>query len=148
MQCVREVENLIEFEGPQTIAALIMEPVQNAGGCIAPPDTYYPAIRELCDRHGIVMIIDEVICGFGRTGKMFGSEHWDIRPDIITCAKGLTSAYQPLGAAIVKKEIADTFIGEERQKFLHGITFGGHPVAAAAALANIDIIERENLVAR
>ncbi len=148
MQCVREVENAIEFEGAETIAALIMEPVQNAGGCIVPPDTYFPAIRELCSRHGIVMIMDEVICGFGRTGKMFGSEHWSIQPDIITCAKGLTSAYQALGAAIVSKEIADSFIGDEGKKLLHGITFGGHPVAAAAALANIEIIERENLVER
>jgi adenosylmethionine-8-amino-7-oxononanoate aminotransferase len=148
MQCVREIENIIAFEGAETIAALIMEPVQNAGGCIVPPDTYYPAIRELCTQNGIVMIMDEVICGFGRTGKMFGSEHWGIQPDIMTVAKGITSAYQPLGAAIVRKEIADTFIGDEGKKLLHGITFGGHPVAAAAALANIAILERENLAAR
>jgi adenosylmethionine-8-amino-7-oxononanoate aminotransferase len=140
------VENIIRFEGPETIAAWIMEPVQNSGGCIVPPDDYFPAIRELCTKYGIVMIMDEVICGFGRTGKMFGSEHWNIEPDMLTLAKGLTSAYQALGAAIVKKEIADVFLGDESRKFMHGITFGGHPVSAAAALANIEIIERENLV--
>lgn len=145
-QCTREVANLMEFEDPATIAAVIMEPVQNSGGCIVPPPTYYPEIRRLTRENGIVMIMDEVICGFGRTGKMFGSEHWDIQPDMMTLAKGMTSAYYPLGAVIVSKEIADAFIGDEGKKLLHGITFGGHPVAAAAALANLAIIERENLV--
>ncbi len=145
-QCTTEVANLMEFESPDTIAAVIMEPVQNSGGCIVPPPTYYPEIRRLTRENGIVMIMDEVICGFGRTGKMFGSEHWGVQPDMITLAKGLTSAYYPLGAVIVSKEIADSFIGDEYKKLLHGITFGGHPVAAAAALANIAIIERENLV--
>lgn len=145
-QCTQEVANLIEFESPDTIAATIMEPVQNSGGCIVPPLTYYPEIRRLTRENGIVMIMDEVICGFGRTGKMFGTEHWGVQPDMMTLAKGLTSAYYPLGAVVVSKEIADTFIGAESQKLLHGITFGGHPVAAAAALANIAIIERENLV--
>lgn len=148
MQCTHEVANLMDFESPETIAALIMEPVQNSGGCIVPPPTYYPEIRRLTAEHGIVMIMDEVICGFGRTGKMFGSEHWGIHPDMMTLAKGMTSAYYPLGAVIVRKEIADAFIGDESKKFMHGITFGGHPVAAAAALANIAIIERENLVER
>ncbi len=137
---------MIEFEDPQTIAAAIMEPVQNSGGCIVPPPTYYPEIRRLTRENGIVMIMDEVICGFGRTGKMFGTEHWGVQPDMMTLAKGMTSAYYPLGAVIVSKEIADAFIGDEGKKLLHGITFGGHPVAAAAALANIAIIERENLV--
>jgi adenosylmethionine-8-amino-7-oxononanoate aminotransferase len=145
-QCTTEVANLIEFEHPETIAATIMEPVQNSGGCIVPPPTYYPEIRRLTREAGIVMIMDEVICGFGRTGKMFGSEHWGIQPDMMTLAKGMTSAYYPLGAVVVSKEIADTFIGDEYKKLLHGITFGGHPVAAAAALANIAILERENLV--
>ncbi|OQY99038.1 MAG: aspartate aminotransferase family protein [Chloroflexi bacterium UTCFX4] len=145
-QCTREVANVIEFEDPQTIAAAIMEPVQNSGGCIVPPPTYYPEIRRLTRENGIVMIMDEVICGFGRTGKMFGTEHWGVQPDMMTLAKGMTSAYYPLGAVIVSKEIADAFIGDEGKKLLHGITFGGHPVAAAAALANIAIIERENLV--
>jgi adenosylmethionine-8-amino-7-oxononanoate aminotransferase len=145
-QCTREVANLMEFESPDTIAATIMEPVQNSGGCIVPPLTYYPEIRRLTRENGIVMIMDEVICGFGRTGKMFGTEHWGVQPDMITLAKGLTSAYYPLGAVIVAQEIADAFIGEEAKKLMHGITFGGHPVAAAAALANLRIIERENLV--
>lgn len=144
-QCTREVANVIEFEGPDTIAAAIMEPVQNSGGCIVPPPTYYPEIRRQTRENGIVMIMDEVICGFGRTGKMFGTEHWGVQPDMMTLAKGLTSAYYPLGAVVVSKEIADAFIGDEAKKLLHGITFGGHPVAAAAALANIAIIERENL---
>lgn len=145
-QCTREFENLAEFESPETIAATIMEPVQNSGGCIVPPMTYYPEIRRITRENGIVMVMDEVICGFGRTGKMFATEHWGVRPDMMTLAKGMTSAYYPLGAVIVSKEIADTFIGDEYKKLLHGITFGGHPVAAAAALANIEIIERENLV--
>ena len=144
-QCATEVANLMEFENPETIAATIMEPVQNSGGCIVPPLTYYPEIRRLTQQHGIVMIMDEVICGFGRTGKMFATEHWGVKPDMMTLAKGLTSAYYPLGAVIVSKEIADSFIGDEYKKLLHGFTFGGHPVAAAAALANLAIIERENL---
>jgi adenosylmethionine-8-amino-7-oxononanoate aminotransferase len=145
-QCSKEVSNLIDFESPETVAATIMEPVQNSGGCIVPPLTYYPEIRRLTRENGIVMIMDEVICGFGRTGKMFGTEHWGIQPDMMTLAKGLTSAYYPLGAVIVSKEIADAFIGVESKKLMHGITFGGHPVAAAAALANLAIIEREKLV--
>lgn len=147
-QCTTEVANLIEFESPETIAATIMEPVQNSGGCIVPPLTYYPEIRRLTRENGIVMIMDEVICGFGRTGKMFGTENWGVQPDMMTLAKGLTSAYYPLGAVVVSKDIADVFIGPEHKKLLHGFTFGGHPVAAAAALANIAIIERENLVER
>jgi adenosylmethionine-8-amino-7-oxononanoate aminotransferase len=142
---VEEIERLIAFEGPQTIAALIMEPVQNSGGAIVPPPDYYPRVRELCDRHGILMIMDEVICGFGRVGHWFGTQAFGVEADIITCAKGLTSAYYPLGAAIVRREVADVFLGEEGAKFLHGITFGGIPVAAAAAHANLDIMERERL---
>lgn len=146
--CVDEVERAIAFEGPESIAAVIMEPVQNSGGCIVPPDGYYQRIRELCDHHGILLIMDEVICGFGRTGAMFGSELFNVQPDIMTVAKGLTSAYAPLGAAIVRREIAEVFTGDDDDKFQHGITFGGSPVAAAAALANLDILERENLPAR
>jgi adenosylmethionine-8-amino-7-oxononanoate aminotransferase len=147
-RCADEIERLIAFEGPETIAAVIMEPVQNSGGCIVPPPDYYPRVRELCDRHGILMVMDEVICGFGRVGHWFGTQAFGVEPDIITCAKGLTSAYYPLGAAIVRKEIADTFLGEEGDKFLHGITFGGIPVAAEAAHANLDIMERERLPER
>ncbi len=148
LSCAREIEDLVEQEGAETIAAIILEPVQNSGGCIVPPLDYYRRVRELCDRTGIAMIMDEVICGFGRVGYWFGTEYWDVKADIITCAKGLTSGYAPLGAAIVKKEIADAFLGEEKKKFMHGITFGGHPVSAAAALANMAIIEREALCGR
>lgn len=148
LSCAREIEDLVEQEGAETIAAIITEPVQNSGGCIVPAADYYQRIRDLCDRTGIVMIMDEVICGFGRVGYWFGTEHWNVKADIITCAKGLTSGYSPLGAAIVKQEIADTFLGEEKHKFMHGITFGGHPVSAAAALANLAILERENLPQR
>ncbi len=148
LDCVDEIARTIAFEGPETVAAVIMEPVQNSGGCIVPPYGYYQRIRDLFDEHGILMIMDEVICGFGRTGRMFGTQHWNVQPDIITVAKGLTSAYAPLGAAIVRREVADVFAGDEKEKFQHGITFGGSPVAAAAALANLDIIEREGLVDR
>lgn len=147
-QCADEIERMIAFEGPESIAAILMEPVQNSGGCIIPPPDYYPRVRELCDRHGILMMMDEVICGFGRVGHWFGTQAFGVEADVITCAKGLTSAYYPLAATIVRKEVADTFLGEERDKFLHGITFGGIPVAAAAAHANLDIMEREQLPQR
>jgi adenosylmethionine-8-amino-7-oxononanoate aminotransferase len=148
LQCERELEALVEQEGSETVAAIILEPVQNSGGCIVPHPDYYRKVRELCDRTGIVLIMDEVICGFGRVGEWFGTEHFDIQADIITCAKGLTSGYAPLGAAIVKKGIADAFLGAEQNKLMHGITFGGHPVSAAAALANLAILEREQLCNR
>lgn len=147
--CVDEVERLIEFEGPETIAAIIMEPVQNSGGAIVSPPGYLQHIRQICDHYGIVFIVDEVICGFGRVGGWFGSGEMGVRPDIITMAKAMTSGYQPLGAAVVAKPIADTFIGDgDNDKFMHGITFGGHAAACAAALANIAIIEREGLTDR
>jgi adenosylmethionine-8-amino-7-oxononanoate aminotransferase len=143
--CADEVERLVEFEGPETIAAIIMEPVQNSGGAIVPPPGYLQRVREICDRHGILFIADEVICGFGRVGGWFGSAELGVRPDIITAAKGITSGYAPLGAAIVARHVADAFLGGEGDKFMHGITFGGHPASCAAALANIAIIERERL---
>jgi adenosylmethionine-8-amino-7-oxononanoate aminotransferase len=143
--CADEIERLIEFEGPETIAAIIMEPVQNSGGAIVPPPGYLQRVRQICDQHGILMIADEVICGFGRVGDWFGSSALGVAPDIMTCAKGITSGYAPLGAVMVRKEVADVFIGDEGDKFMHGITFGGHPASCAAALANIAIIEREQL---
>ncbi|MBC8078045.1 MAG: aminotransferase class III-fold pyridoxal phosphate-dependent enzyme [Chloroflexales bacterium] len=143
--CADEIERLVEFEGPETIAAIIMEPVQNSGGAIVPPPGYLQRVREICDRYGILFIADEVICGFGRVGGWFGSAELGVRPDIITAAKGITSGYAPLGAAIVAKHVADAFLGGEGDKFMHGITFGGHPASCAAALANIAIIEREGL---
>jgi adenosylmethionine-8-amino-7-oxononanoate aminotransferase len=146
--CADEVERLVEFEGPETIAAMIMEPVQNSGGAIVPPPGYLRRVREICDRYGILLIADEVICGFGRVGAWFGSAALDVVPDIMTCAKGITSGYAPLGAVMVRGEVADAFVGEEGDKFMHGVTFGGHPASCAAALANIAILEREELPAR
>jgi adenosylmethionine-8-amino-7-oxononanoate aminotransferase len=143
--CTDEIEALIEFEGPETIAAIIMEPVQNSGGAIVPPPGYYRSVREICDHYGILMIMDEVITAFGRIGAWFGSEIFGVEPDIITIAKGMTSGYMPMGAALARKEIADAFMGDESDKLMHGLTYGGHPVAAAAANANIAIIEREGL---
>jgi adenosylmethionine-8-amino-7-oxononanoate aminotransferase len=146
--CADEVERLVEFEGPETIAAIIMEPVQNSGGAIVPPPGYMQRVREICDHYGILLIADEVICGFGRVGAWFGSQAIDFKPDIMTCAKGITSGYAPLGAVMASAEVANVFIGDEEDKFLHGVTFGGHPASCAAALANIDIIEREQLCER
>ena len=148
LMCFEEIERLVEFEGPSQIAAIITEPVQNAGGCIPPGSMdYFKKIRELCDRTGILMIMDEVICGFGRLGTLFGSEYFGVEPDIITLAKGITSSYAPLGAVMVRKSIADEFVAEGRS-FAHGLTFGGHPVACAAALANLDIFLEEDLAGR
>lgn len=146
--CRDEVEALVQFEQPETIAAIILEPVQNSGGAIVAPPGYLQYIRDICDRYGIVFIADEVVCGFGRVGGWFGSSEFGVQPDIITVAKGMTSGYAPLGGAIVCKAIADVFIGGEADKFMHGITYGGHPASCAAALANIAIIEREGLHAR
>jgi adenosylmethionine-8-amino-7-oxononanoate aminotransferase len=148
LSCADEIERIVEFEGPETVAAVILEPVQNSGGAIVPPPGYLRRVREICDRHGILMIADEVICGFGRVGAWFGSEALGVAPDLITCAKGITSGYAPLGAVMARKEIADAFIGDEGDKFMHGITFGGHPASCAAALANVAIIEREGLCER
>lgn len=148
-KCVDEVERLIEFEGPETVAAVIMEPVQNSGGAIVSPPGYFQRIREICDRHGILFISDEVICGFGRVGGWFGSAEMGVQPDIVTCAKGITSGYAPLGAAIVRQEVADAFVSsDDADKFMHGVTFGGHPASCAAALANLDILRREELTDR
>ncbi len=143
--CFDEIARLVEFEGPDQIAAIITEPVQNAGGCIPPgSDDYFKKIRRLCDETGILMIMDEVVCGFGRLGELFGSTYFGVEPDIITTAKGITSSYAPLGAVLVRKEVADTFEGAG-PGFLHGLTFGGHPVSCAAALANLDIMLEEDL---
>ena len=139
-----EIEERIVFEGPETVAAVILEPVQNAGGCFVPQDGYFQRVREICDRHGVLLISDEVICAWGRLGHYFGSERYGYVPDIITTAKGLTSAYVPMGAVIVSDRIAEPFM-EGKKMFTHGITFGGHPVSAAVAMANLDIFEREDL---
>ena len=138
------IEERILFEGPQTVSAVILEPVQNAGGCFPPQDGYFQRVREICDKYGVVMISDEVICSWGRLGTYFGSERYGYQPDIITTAKALTSAYAPMGAMIVSDRMAEPFM-EGKNMFIHGFTFGGHPMAAAIAMANLDIFEREDL---
>ena len=146
LECARDVDRAIEHEGPATVAAFIGEPISAAAGVHVPHPEYWPTIREICDRHGVVMICDEVITGFGRTGKMFATEHWDIKPDIFTVAKALTSGYLPIGAAVASPKIADAFTGDEASTFRHLITFGGNPASCAAGLANLEIMENEGMV--
>ena len=134
----------IENEGPDTVAAVFLEPVQNAGGCFPPPPGYFARVREICDEYDVLLVSDEVICAFGRLGAMFGAERYGYQPDMITCAKGLTSGYSPLGATIISDRIAEPFQHGDAS-FAHGYTFGGHPVSTAVAMANLDIFEREKL---
>jgi adenosylmethionine-8-amino-7-oxononanoate aminotransferase len=138
------IEERIEFEGPDTVAAVILEPVQNAGGCFVPPDGYFQRVREICDRHDVLLISDEVICAWGRLGHYFGCERFGYQPDMITTAKALTSAYVPMGGVIASDRVAEPFM-QGNASFAHGFTFAGHPIAAAVAMANIDIYEREDL---
>jgi adenosylmethionine-8-amino-7-oxononanoate aminotransferase len=138
------IEEAILFEGPSTVAAVILEPVQNSGGCFVPQDGYFQRVREICDRHGVLLISDEVICAWGRLGHWFGCERYDYQPDMITIAKGLTSAYAPLGAVLAGDHVAEPFL-HGAELFNHGFTFGGHPMACAVGLANIDVMEREDL---
>ena len=140
-----EVERTIIETGPETVAMLIAEPVQNAGGCLTPPDGYWPGLRALCDKYGIALVADEVITGFGRIGEWFASSRYDVAPDLITCAKGITSAYAPMGAVLVSDRIAEPLY-EDGRMLMHGITFAGHPVAAAIALRNVEIFEREGVL--
>jgi putrescine---pyruvate transaminase len=141
------LEQKILEVGPEKVAAFIGEPVQGAGGVIIPPKTYWPEIQRICDKYGILLICDEVICGFGRLGSWFGSELMGAKPDLMTFAKGVTSGYIPLGGVVVGKRVAEVLI-EKGGEFNHGYTYSGHPVACAVALANLDIIEREGLVDR
>jgi adenosylmethionine-8-amino-7-oxononanoate aminotransferase len=138
------IEQTILFEGPETVAAVFLEPVQNSGGCFPPPPGYFQRVREICDRYGVLLVSDEVICAFGRLGHWFGADRYDYRPDIVTMAKGLTSGYSPLGAMAVSDRLVEPFLTGE--SFLHGITFGGHPVSTAVAMANLDILEKEHLL--
>ena len=140
-----ELEQTIEATGPETVCMVIMEPVQNAGGAFTPPEGYWRGVRELCDRYEILLCADEVITGFGRLGAWFGSERYDIRPDLVTCAKGLSSAYASIGAVIASDRVMEPFLQAERM-YTHGITFGGHPVQAAIALKNLEIMRREKIV--
>ncbi|MFI6013003.1 aspartate aminotransferase family protein [Streptomyces sp. NPDC051243] len=139
-----QIEQQILFEGPDTVAAVFLEPVQNAGGCFPPPPGYFQRVREICDQYDVLLVSDEVICAFGRLGTMFACDKFGYVPDMITCAKGMTSGYSPIGACIVSDRIAEPFYKGDNT-FLHGYTFGGHPVSAAVGIANLDLFERENL---
>ncbi len=139
-----QIEERILFEGPETVSAVILEPLQNAGGCIPPQEGYFQKVREICDRYDVLLISDEVICAWGRLGHYFGCQRYGYQPDIITVAKALTSAYVPMGGMIVSDRVFEPF-EEGTSMFAHGSTFAGHPVAAAAALANLDVFEREDL---
>jgi adenosylmethionine-8-amino-7-oxononanoate aminotransferase len=142
---LEDLESAIEQAGPETVAMVIFEPVQNAGGSFTPPAGYFQGVREICDRYGILLCADEVITGFGRTGAWFASEKYEIRPDLITCAKGLSSAYASIGAVLVRDSVFEAFASETAM-YSHGITFGGHPVACAVALKNLEIMERDGII--
>jgi adenosylmethionine-8-amino-7-oxononanoate aminotransferase len=159
-----EIEQAILREGPESVAAVFLEPCQNSGGCFPPPPGYFPRVREICDRYGVLLVSDEVICAFGRLGQYFGSQRYGYQPDIITFAKGVTSGYAPLGGMLVTDRLMEPFTrgqeslvhvdthGQERHlegpgaTFLHGVTFAGHPVSCAVAMANLDVFEKEDLL--
>jgi adenosylmethionine-8-amino-7-oxononanoate aminotransferase len=140
-----DLEEAIVQAGPETVAMVIMEPVQNSGGAFTPPAGYFQGVREICDRYGVLLCADEVITGFGRLGDWFGSAKYDIKPDIVTCAKGLSSAYASIGAVIAADHVVERF-KTEKAMYAHGITFGGHPVQCAIALKNLEIMQREQIV--
>jgi len=140
-----EIERAILREGPESVAAVYLEPVQNSGGCFPPPPGYFQRVREICDRHGVLLVSDETICAFGRLGYYFAADRYGYQPDIITVAKGMTSGYAPIGAMIASDRIMEPFL-KDTATFLHGITFGGHPVSCAVALANLDVFEKEDLL--
>ncbi len=140
-----EIERAILREGPQSVAAVYLEPVQNSGGCFPPPPGYFQRVREICDKYGVLMVSDEIICAFGRLGYIFGSERYGYTPDIITFAKGVTSGYSPLGGMMVSDRLMEPYQHDETT-FLHGITFAGHPVSCAVAMANLDVFEKEDLL--
>jgi adenosylmethionine-8-amino-7-oxononanoate aminotransferase len=139
-----QIEQQILFEGPDTVAAVFLEPVQNAGGCFVPPPGYFDRVREICDRYDVLLVSDEVICAFGRLGTTFACEKFGYVPDMITCAKGMTSGYSPIGAMIASDRVMEPFL-RPGTSFPHGYTFGGHPVSAAVALENLDLMEEEGL---
>jgi len=145
LACADDIEARIVMEGPDTVACVILEPVQNTGGALVPPPGYWRRVREICDRYGVLLVSDEVICGFGRLGEWFGCIRFDYQPDMIVFAKGVTSGYAPLGGVIASDRMAAPFL-ERDEVFLHGLTFGGHPVSCAVALANIDLIERDDII--
>jgi adenosylmethionine-8-amino-7-oxononanoate aminotransferase len=141
------IEEAILFEGPETVAAVFLEPVQNSGGCFPPPPGYFERVREICDAHDVLLVSDEVICAFGRIGEIFACDDYGYVPDMITCAKGMTSGYSPIGACVVSDRIFEPF-RHGTTTFYHGYTFGGHPVSSAVAMANLDVFERERLTDR
>lgn len=144
-----DIEDIIKREGPETIAAVIGEPVMGAGGVIPPDPSYWPRVRQICDTYDVLLIADEVITGFGRTGRWFAMEHWGVQPDLMSVAKGITSGYQPLGAMVASRPIVEALNSAPyAQRWMHAYTYSGHPTCCAVALANLDIIEREGLVAR
>ncbi len=145
--CVEAIEDLLIYENPRTVAAVIAEPISAACGVVVPPPEYLPRLRDICDRHGVLLIFDEIITGFGRTGKMFAAEHWDVVPDIMTLAKGLSSGYAPIAATVCRTAIARQFDSAQEHALAHLLTFGGQAVACAAALANVQILIQEDLVA-
>ena len=142
--CADRIAEAIEFEGPDTVCAVFLEPVQNAGGCFPPPPGYFERVREICDEYDVLLVSDEVICAFGRIGSMFACDDFGYVPDIITCAKGMSSGYSPIGAMIASDRLFEPF-NDGKTTFGHGYTFGGHPVSAAVACANLDIFEREGI---
>jgi adenosylmethionine-8-amino-7-oxononanoate aminotransferase len=142
---VESIAARIEFEGPDTVAAVILEPVQNAGGCFVPPEGYFQRVREICDEYNVLFISDEVICAFGRLGEWFGAQRFDYQPDLITTAKGITSAYAPMGALLASDRVFEPF-SHGTASFTHGFTFAGHPMACAVAMANLDVFEREEIL--
>jgi len=142
---LEDLDSAIAQAGPETVAMVLMEPVQNAGGSFTPPAGYWPGVREICDRYGVLLCADEVITGFGRLGSWFGSEHYDIKPDLITCAKGLSSAYASIGAVVASDRVVEPFL-DDKSTYSHGLTFGGHPVQCAIALKNLEIMKRERVV--
>jgi len=142
---LEDLDSAIEQAGPETVAMVLMEPVQNAGGAFTPPAGYWQGVRAICDKYGVLLCADEVITGFGRLGSWFGSEHYDIKPDLITCAKGLSSAYASIGAVVASDRVVEPFL-DDTSMYTHGITFGGHPVQCAIALKNLEIMKRERVV--
>jgi len=145
LKCAQELETEINRLGEDNVAAFIAEPVMGAGGVIVPPSTYWPEIQRICDAYDILLIVDEVICGFGRTGQWFGNQTFGIRPDIMTIAKGLSSGYMPISGSVISDKLANAF-AENGGDFIHGYTYSGHPVAAAVALENIRILQEENII--
>ncbi len=147
--CADLLEREILFQGPDTVAAFIAEPIQGTGGVIVPPAIYWPLVREICDRHGVLLIADEIITGFGRSGCLFGCRGWGVKPDIMCFAKGISSGYIPLGATAVNERVAQAFQADQTTTgaIMHGYTYAGHPVACAAALANLKIVREEDLSA-